>query len=54
LRGKGLANGAERGDQYVKLRVVLPPKPDKALTEFVTRWGPQNPYDVRRDLLGTD
>ncbi len=54
LRGKGLANGSERGDQYVKLRVVLPNKPDKALCDFISRWAQQNDYEVRRDLLGTD
>jgi DnaJ-class molecular chaperone len=54
LRGKGLANGNERGDQYVKLRVVLPQKPDKALSDFISRWAAENDYDVRRDLLGTD
>lgn len=54
LRGKGLNGDGRRGDQYVKLRVVLPQKPDKALLDFISRWAPQNDYDVRRDRLGTD
>lgn len=47
LRGKGVRKGASRGDQYVKLKVVLPDTPDAELTEFVERWGRRNPYDVR-------
>ena len=48
LRGKGLPdrNGG-RGDQYVTLKVVLPPKPDKDLTAFVRKWGGKHPYRVR-------
>ncbi len=48
LRGKGLAqrNGG-RGDQYVTLKVVLPPKPDKDLAAFVRKWGAKHPYRVR-------
>jgi DnaJ-class molecular chaperone len=48
LRGKGVPRGkGERGDQYVKLRVALPDKPDKELTEFVERWAKKNAYDAR-------
>jgi len=43
LKGKGLSKGgkdAERGDQYVTLKVVLPRTPDAEFTEFVKRkWG---------------
>jgi len=48
LRGKGVArrDGA-RGDQYVKLKVVLPEKPDAELREFVERWAEKNAYDAR-------
>jgi len=54
LRGKGLArndgdgDGGGRGDQYVSLRVVLPPKPDPELTRFVEQWSTAHPYTVRR------
>lgn len=49
LRGKGVpqGKGGGRGDQYVKLKVVLPDKPDRELSEFVERWAKKNAYDVR-------
>ncbi len=48
LRGKGVPRGkGERGDQYVKLKVALPDKPDAELTEFVERWAKKNAYDAR-------
>ncbi|HEX7967915.1 MAG TPA: J domain-containing protein [Stellaceae bacterium] len=48
LRGKGIAGPDGRaGDQYVKLRVVLPDPPDPELTAFLERWGQKRAYDVR-------
>jgi DnaJ-class molecular chaperone len=48
LRGKGIPRkGGERGDQYVKLKVVLPDRPDPELTELVERWAKKHAYDVR-------
>ncbi len=48
LKGRGIAGaGGKTGDQYVKLRVVLPEPPDKELTQFVERWAPKHPYEVR-------
>jgi DnaJ-class molecular chaperone len=49
LRGKGVfsGQGGARGDQYVKLIVVLPDEPDEELAEFLKRWSPSRPYDVR-------
>ena len=40
LRGRGVAKGknAPAGDQYVKLKIVLPEGGDKELEEFVKRW----------------
>ncbi len=43
LKGKGLAHppGGRKfgkGDQFVHLNLVLPPKPDQALKDFVTSW----------------
>jgi DnaJ-class molecular chaperone len=47
LRGRGIAaKSAQRGDQYVTLKVVLPKEPDAALKEFVRSW-PGRIYDVR-------
>ena len=52
LKGKGLAAGSGKavGDQYVKLRVVLPDPPDPELTQFLERWTERHPYDVRGKL----
>ncbi len=49
LRGRGVPDpaGGRRGDQYVRLRVMLPEQPDRELTEFVERWSRNRDYDVR-------
>jgi len=49
-RGVPRGKGGERGDQYVKLTVVLPEKPDAELSQFLERWGPTHPYNVRAKL----
>ena len=41
-----------RGDQYVELKVVLPPNVDEELADFVAAWAPKHPYDPRRGLDG--
>ena len=52
LKGKGLPanSGHSLGDQYVKLRVVLPEPPDAELAQFLERWTERHPYDVRSKL----
>ena len=50
LKGKGIAAPGKAGDQYVKLRIVLPDPPDADLAAFLERWGPKHPYDVRGKL----
>lgn len=40
LKGKGIAAKNAAGDQFVHLMIVLPEKPDKALTDFVKKWKP--------------
>ncbi len=52
LKGKGLpaSSGNTVGDQYVKLRVVLPDPPDAELAQFLERWTERHPYDVRSKL----
>ena len=52
LKGKGLtaSSGNAVGDQYVKLRVVLPDPPDPELAQFLERWTERHPYDVRSKL----
>jgi DnaJ-class molecular chaperone len=49
LKGKGVAEakGGGRGDQYVKLKVMLPDPVDPALKEFVEKWAEDHAYDVR-------
>jgi DnaJ-class molecular chaperone len=48
LRGKGVPRrDGTRGDQYVKLKVVLPDKPDTEFKDFVERWAKKNAYDAR-------
>ena len=50
LRGKGVVNQKTKqaGDQYVKLKVVLPDPPDAELVKFVEEWAKTRSYDVRR------
>lgn len=52
LKGKGMAikGGKRHGDQYARLKVVLPRKPDKDLREFIEEWSKANAYDVRKDV----
>lgn len=49
LKGKGVPDrrGGEAGDLYVKLRVVLPEKPDPDLKAFVEKWAESHAYDPR-------
>lgn len=51
LKGRGfpLKGGAsdQRGDQYVKLKLVLPEKPNSALEKLIEGWAKSNKYDVR-------
>jgi DnaJ-class molecular chaperone len=50
LKGKGLQarDSDEVGDQYVKLRVMLPERPDQELREFIENWSRSHGYDPRR------
>jgi DnaJ-class molecular chaperone len=49
LKGKGILSQAtrQRGDQLVKLRVVLPDQVDPELKEFIEGWGKTHSYDPR-------
>jgi len=48
LKGKGIAGAnGKSGDQYVKLRVMLPDPPDAELSAFLERWGAKHAYEVR-------
>jgi DnaJ-class molecular chaperone len=52
LRGRGVRDqkSGQRGDQYVRLQVVLPKAPDAELEDYVRRWASDHPYDPRADL----
>ncbi len=47
LRGKGIAAGAAVGDQYVKLRIVLPDPPDPELAQVLEHWAQRQRTKVR-------
>lgn len=54
LKGRGVAvPGEARGDQYVRLVVMLPERPDAELADYVRRWAEKHPYDPRADLEDT-
>jgi DnaJ-class molecular chaperone len=50
LKGKGIVDPKTgvAGDQYVKLKVVLPEPPDSELASFLERWSKDRSYDVRK------
>jgi DnaJ-class molecular chaperone len=52
LRGRGVSKGSgPAGDQYVRLKIVLPEGGDKELEEFVKSWkGADAP--ARKDFAG--
>ena len=49
-KGKGIVDRASgaRGDQYVRLKVVLPDRADAELKSFIESWSARHPYAVRR------
>jgi DnaJ-class molecular chaperone len=51
LRGKGVARlGGGHGDEFVKLKLMLPDQPDPALESFLSNWEAGKTYDPRRDM----
>jgi DnaJ-class molecular chaperone len=52
LKGRGIVDpkSGQRGDQYVRLRVVLPKTPDAELEDFVRRWSAEHSYDPRAEM----
>lgn len=51
LKGKGICDEKTGacGDQYVKLSLVLPQKPDDELKTFVQNWSNAHSYDPRKE-----
>jgi DnaJ-class molecular chaperone len=51
LRGKGAPRrGGGHGDQFVKLKVVLPKPPDSELEAFVSNWEKGKAFNPREDI----
>jgi DnaJ-class molecular chaperone len=52
LKGRGLLDrkSKQRGDQYVKLKVVLPEQPDEKLKAFLESWEQGKGYDPRASM----
>jgi DnaJ-class molecular chaperone len=52
LKGRGLLDrkSGQRGDQYVKLKVVMPEVPDEALKAFLETWDGGRAYDPRKAM----
>jgi DnaJ-class molecular chaperone len=51
LKGKGIAAGkTAAGDQYVTLKVVLPPGGNAELEQFARTWGAKHSYNPRAEL----
>lgn len=53
LRGKGIGGKGKRGDQLVRLKIVMPDKIDKDLETFMKSWAETHAYDPRKDLERT-
>jgi DnaJ-class molecular chaperone len=53
LKGKGAPRrgGREgRGDEFVEIKVMLPPEPDPELEKFLADWSMRKSYDPRKDM----
>jgi DnaJ-class molecular chaperone len=51
LKGKGVGRpGGKHGDEFVKLKVMLPDRPDPELDTFLSNWEAGKTYDPRRDM----
>jgi DnaJ-class molecular chaperone len=52
LKGRGLLDrkSGQRGDQYVKLKIVLPDQPDDKLKAFLEGWEAGRSHDPRKEM----
>lgn len=52
LKGKGTTDPKtkKRGDQFVKLQIMLPPEPDEALEKAIKKWTKDKTQDVRSHM----
>ncbi len=49
LKGKGVKTRGGAGDEFVKLKIVMPPA-DEALDSFLESWTPPAGYDPRKEM----
>ena len=50
LKGRGVPRRDGHGDEFVTLKVMLPPEPNPELEAFLSNWTPGKSYDPRRDM----
>jgi len=50
LRGKGVKRRDGAGDEFVRLKVMMPAKPDPELDAFLANWKPGSGYDPRKEM----
>jgi len=52
LKGKGATDPKTKakGDQYVKLQIMLPPEPDETLEKAIKKWAKDKKQDVRTHM----
>jgi DnaJ-class molecular chaperone len=50
LKGKGVSRGERRGDELVRLQVMMPTQPEPELEVFLSSWRPATRYDPRREM----
>ena len=50
LRGKGVLRGETRGDQTVRLKIVLPKTIDDEMKKLAERWRDASAFDPRAEL----
>ena len=50
LKGKGVKARKGPGDEFVRLKVVMPKAPDAELDSFLAGWTPPASYDPRKEM----
>ena len=50
LKGKGVKRRDGAGDEFVKLKVVMPKPPDPELEAFLANWTPAAGDDPRKEM----
>ena len=50
LKGKGVKARGGAGDEFVRLKVVMPKEPDAELDAFLAGWTPPSSYDPRKEM----